>query len=329
MNTEYSFLFFATITTFASIPMSPLSAIYWLITSIRNWCYDEGIFKSTSFDIPIISVGNLAVGGTGKTPMVEFLVNELEDDYSIAVLSRGYGRKTKGFRWVNTSDSAKDSGDEPLQVKNKFTEINVAVCEDRVAGVRRILNEEPQTSLIILDDAFQHRAIKPQVQLLLSRYSKPYFMDYLMPSGRLRESRKGVKRADAVLFTKCPAEYKSYEFIKKPTFYSSISYATLDINEPVYGFSGLADNTLFARYLGKTYDVQGFSGFQDHHDFTQSDLDNLLQKSANAQLVCTEKDWVKIQSLQGSERVKHIPITIDVSGEVDFISWLKKRIHES
>jgi tetraacyldisaccharide 4'-kinase len=307
--------------------LSPLSALYWLITTVRNWCYDVGVFKSTSFDIPIISVGNLAVGGSGKTPMVEYLIRELKSEYKIATLSRGYGRKTKGFLWVEPNLSANLTGDEPLQIKTKFKDISVAVCEDRVAGVQRILAEKPEIDLILLDDAFQHRAIKPSTQLLLSTYARPFYTDYLMPSGRLRERRSGALRTDAIIFTKCPTDYEKRGWRDKPIFYSKIVYEKLPISGPIYGFSALANNSVFEQHLAENYDLKGFTGFADHHLFTQSDVDMLLKNAEGASLVCTEKDWVKTKDLKGAESIKHISISNILEGEQDFLDWLKSHIH--
>ena len=312
-----------------SILFLPIAAIYWLITSIRNWCYDIGVFKSTSFDVPIVSVGNLAVGGSGKTPMVEHLIRELKGEYNIATLSRGYGRKTKGFLWVEPHLSPSETGDEPLQIKKKFNDIAVAVCEDRVAGVKQILNEKPETNLILLDDAFQHRAIKPSIQILLSTYDSPYFQDYLMPVGRLRESRKGANRADATIYTKCPENYKLIQYGKEPIFHSTIKYSNTDFEGPIFGFSGLARNETFAKHLASRYDLKGFKGYRDHHTFTQKELDELKTQAKDATLVCTEKDWMKIKQLNGSEQVKHISITTTIEGKTDFLTWLKEKINES
>lgn len=325
--TQGIFLFFAPIKNLFAILLLPLSAFYGLLTSVRNWCYDLGIFNTTSFDIPIISVGNLAVGGSGKTPMVEYFIKELKGNYKIAILSRGHGRKTKGFLWVESNLPAYLTGDEPLQIKTKFTDILVAVCEDRVAGVQRILTEKPQTNLIILDDAFQHRAIKPSTQLLLSTYARPFYTDYLMPSGRLRERRSGAKRTDAIIFTKCPADYEKRVWRNKPIFYSKIVYEKLPISGPIYGFSALANNSLFEQHLAENYDLKGFVGFADHHLFTQSDVDKLLKNAKGASLVCTEKDWVKTKDLKGTESIKHISISNILAGEQDFLDWLKSHIH--
>jgi len=271
-------------------------------------------------------VGNLAVGGSGKTPMVEYLIRELQDQYTIATLSRGYGRKTKGFRWVETNNSFTETGDEPLQIKTKFEHIEVAVSEDRVAGVKRILAERPEINLILLDDAFQHRAIKPSIQLLLSTYSKPFYKDWLMPSGRLRESKAGAKRADAIIFTKCPDSFRQLNWADKVIFHSKISYQKPEIEGPVYGFSGLAHNTPFEKHLAHSYDLMGFNGFSDHHRFTQKELGNLIKAAKGATLACTEKDWIKVKELAGSENVRHITIANKIEGKQDFLIWIKQQL---
>lgn len=317
------------IVTLKTILLAPLSGIYWLITSLRNWCYDLGLFQSTSFDIPIISVGNLAVGGSGKTPMVEYLIKVFSDEYSIAVLSRGYGRKTKGFLWVEEHLNPSKTGDEPLQVKTKFPKIYFAVCEDRVAGVKRILKEKPETSLILLDDAFQHRAIQPKIQLLLSEYYKPFYSDWLMPRGRLRESRNGAKRADAIIFTKCTENVEQKEWNSKPVFYSRIAYEKTKLASPIFGFSGLANNKHFSNHLSNNYDLQDFKGFKDHYGYRQQDLDSLIKEANGAQLVCTEKDWIKVRKLAGGSQIKHIPIVNRFENENEILNWLKARLNES
>lgn len=300
-----------------------------MITSIRNWCYDLGILKSTAFDIPIISVGNLAVGGSGKTPMVEYLIRELKQDYKIATLSRGYGRDTKGFLWVENYLLPSQTGDEPLQIKRKFNNIAVAVCEDRVAGVNQILKDKPETNLILLDDAFQHRAIKPSVQLLLSTCAKPFYRDWLMPSGRLRESRSGAKRADAIIYTKCEGKLLPSTWQDKKTFYSEISYPSSGVEGPVFGFSALADNSVFQSYLESTSDLVGFRNFADHHSFTKADIESLKAVSKDATLVCTEKDSVKLASLDTNLKFRYISIETTISEVQKFNTWLKTKLNES
>lgn len=301
--------------------------LYWAGTTVRNIFYDLGVLKSISFKVPILSVGNLAVGGSGKTPLVEFLIRELKNEYHIAILSRGYGRKTRGFLWVETNISPEKTGDEPLQIKTKFNDVAVAVCEDRVAGAKRILAEKPEINLVILDDAFQHRAIKPSLQLLLSVYSKPFFYDLLLPAGRLRERRNGAQRADAIIFTKCTDQYTPLTWENKTIFYSKIVYQNPILDALIYGFSGLADNSPFKNHLAKTYNLVGFKAYSDHFSFKQKDLDDLITIAGSATLVCTEKDWIKIKHLNGQEKVKYITICHTIEGTSDFIPWVKKHLH--
>ena len=179
-----------------------LSLQFYLITFLRNKFYDFGLLKSFSFEIPVISVGNLAVGGTGKTPMVEFLIKKFSPKYKIAVLSRGYKRKTKGFIIASEKDDASTIGDEPFQYYSKFKNIKVAVDKKRIRGIKKLISIG--INMIILDDAFQHRKVIPTYSILLSDYSNLYFNDYLLPRGNLRESKSGYKRADTIIITKCP-----------------------------------------------------------------------------------------------------------------------------
>ena len=176
---------------------------YWLTLAIRNKLYDKGVLKSESFDIPVISVGNISVGGTGKTPHTEMLVSLLSGKYRIAVISRGYKRKSKGYHEVKATDDFSLCGDEPLQIKRKFPQIIVAVCKDRALAIRKV-TEEYGVNLIILDDAFQYRKIKPSCNILLVNYNRTIAGDNLLPIGRLRDLASQVKRADAVIITKCP-----------------------------------------------------------------------------------------------------------------------------
>ena len=179
----------------------PFSILYGLGVILRNLAYDFGIFRSQQFQLPVISIGNLSVGGSGKSPMAEYLVRLLKDKYKIATLSRGYGRKTKGFLLVNAVADSSETGDEPLQFKRKFRDLTVAVCEDRASGISKL---ERDHELIILDDAFQHRAVKPGLSILLFEYSSLFKHQWLLPTGDLREPLWAVKRADAVVITKCP-----------------------------------------------------------------------------------------------------------------------------
>ncbi|HTI08062.1 MAG TPA: tetraacyldisaccharide 4'-kinase [Puia sp.] len=216
------------------ILLFPLSLVYGLIIRIRNWCYDRKIFSSTSFNLPVICVGNLAVGGTGKSPMVELLIRTLKDRYAIAVLSRGYKRKTRGYALAGPSSTALDIGDEPMQFHSKFPELTIAVGEERMVAIPQLLHDRPGTRAIILDDAFQHRAVKAGLNILLTDYSNLFTRDWWLPSGDLRDSPSGYKRADVVIVTKCPEDLAETErrsiiheidpLPHQQVFFSSIQY---------------------------------------------------------------------------------------------------------
>jgi len=182
----------------------PLSLLYGTIMLCRNKLYDVGFFSSSAFNIPIISVGNLSMGGTGKTPHIEYLIRLLKPEFYIATLSRGYGRKTKDFLLADTQSTVNDIGDEPLQFKNKFPKMPVAVDEKRLRGVKRILELFPSIQSILLDDAFQHRPVKSGLSIVLTDFNKLYIDDHVVPSGTLREFPMGIKRADIIIITKCP-----------------------------------------------------------------------------------------------------------------------------
>lgn len=184
---------------------APLTILYGFGAWFRNYLYDKGCYDTTSFQIPIISVGNLSVGGTGKTPHVDFLASVLKPAHP-AILSRGYGRKTKGFRMVQPTDGSKEAGDEAAMMIRKHPGMAVAVGENRMLAVPDLLLARPDTRVIILDDAYQHRSIKPSLNILLTTYDKPFTRDRVLPLGRLRESRSEYKRADIIIVTKCPEE---------------------------------------------------------------------------------------------------------------------------
>ena len=208
----------------------PFSIVYDGVTRLRNYAYDNQWLDSTQYEIPVISVGNLSVGGTGKSPMIEYLVSFLREEYTIAVLSRGYKRKTKGFLEVQTASTAAEVGDEPLQIKKKFPSITVAVCADRRTGIDKLKNK---AELILLDDAFQHRKVRPALQIVLTAFDDLFLDDLLLPAGNLRESSKGKQRADIIIVTKCPInlpyatqneiQYRIGLHTQQRLFFSSIS----------------------------------------------------------------------------------------------------------
>ena len=216
------------------ILLFPISLVYALIVRMRNWCYDRNIFSTTSFNLPIICVGNLAVGGTGKSPMVELLIRTLKDRFEIAVLSRGYKRKTRGYALANASSTALDIGDEPMQFHSKFPDLTVAVGEERIVAIPQLLHDRPDTQAILLDDAFQHRSVKAGLNILLTDYSNLFTRDWWLPSGDLRDAPGSYRRADLIIVTKCPEDLSESErrsiihevdpLKHQQVFFSSIQY---------------------------------------------------------------------------------------------------------
>ena len=184
----------------------PFAVPYDGVTRVRNYLFDKQIFESRSYDFPVIGIGNLSVGGTGKTPMTEYVLNLLRNKHTLATLSRGYGRTTSGYRDVTSDSKAVEVGDEPLQFAMKFPEVHVAVCERRVAGIDKLRLKKPEPEVVILDDVFQHRKVKPGFLIMLTAFNDLFYEDLVLPAGNLRESRSGAERAHAIIVTKCPAD---------------------------------------------------------------------------------------------------------------------------
>jgi tetraacyldisaccharide 4'-kinase len=314
---------------------APFSLIFWGITEIRNFLYDRQILKSFKSPIPTLIVGNLSVGGTGKTPMVEFLIKNLRDEVRLASLSRGYGRKTKGFIQAKGESKPYEIGDEPLQIYRKFgAEIPVFVGEDRVTALGKIAQLIPKTDLAILDDAFQHRKLSGDFYCLLTPFGSLFTNDFLLPMGRLRESRNGAKRADFIVVTKCPEklpnaqkqiirhELNPYIKPETPIFFSEIGYGNpypLDhlepMREPVILISGLANDLPFISYCKSRYNLLVVFSFPDHHQYQTSDLNKIHElgdkhKSESPVLLTTEKDAVKLKSLSNQGFFGEIPIFV-------------------
>lgn len=295
----------------------PFSLIYHVIIWVRNLLYDFQIFKSKSFDIPTIVIGNLAIGGTGKSPMTEYLIRLLKDEYKIATLSRGYGRKTKGFRLVELSSQAIEVGDEPLQFKKKFPEITVAVNEDRCAGIEKL---QEYHDVIILDDAFQHRKLKPGYSILLFDFQSLYQPIILLPTGNFRDIFSSTKRADLIIITKCPeiiSENKKAHIehlIRKhntaPIFYTRIGYdKPLNILGKTYAEEltdkyivlccGIANPTPLVDYLETKGNKVQLVQFPDHHNYTADDYEKIKAifnqiEFPNKLIITTEKDLQRI-----------------------------------
>ena len=276
----------------------PFAIIYWLVTSVRNYLYDCGFLKSYAFDIPIIAVGNLSVGGTGKTPMIEYLIRLLSENYSVATLSRGYKRQSTGFVLADANTDAKTLGDEPFQMHQKFPEVQVAVDADRTNGIEQLLAQSKKPEVILLDDAFQHRKVKAGFYILLTSYNELYCDDFQLPTGNLRESRRGAKRANVIVVTKCPSDLSNESRIEianklaiesnQQLFFTTIAYddfvysengkrSVLEIeNVDKLLLAGIAKPQSFFRHLHNRNEV--CSTFPDHHDFTENDILDIINK---------------------------------------------------
>jgi tetraacyldisaccharide 4'-kinase len=297
----------------------PLAIVYNFVTRIRNLFFDKGIFRQTTFKIPVVVVGNLSVGGTGKTPQVEYLIRFLKNNYKTAILSRGYRRKTTGFLLLNESHSILDVGDEPLQYFKKFKNIHVAVDADRVAGIAHLISQK-KPDVILLDDAFQHRKVKGSYYILLTKFNDLFIDDFLLPSGNLRERRQGAYRADVILVTKCPVNVSKNEQdaikqklskFNKKVFFTCISYAdtvlgTLETptsklkDFEVLLITGIANTDSLTDYL-KSLNVKfQHLKYADHHHFSDNEITDIEKKFGAIQspkmILTTEKDFVRLES---------------------------------
>lgn len=325
----------------------PASLIYGFVVFVRNLMFDYKILKSTEFDIPIVSIGNITVGGTGKTPHTEYLIRLLKGEFKIATLSRGYKRKTSGYILADDRTTASDIGDEPMQLKSKFDDIQVAVAEKRVVGIERLLAlpKEEKPDAILLDDAFQHRYVKPGINILLIDYSRPISEDYLMPLGRLRESDSNIKRSNIIIITKCPAQIKPIErrIIAKQIdlrpyqalFFTAIDYGQLT---PAFGkfinyssfyieksfsillVTGIANPFLLKKHLDQFAKNVEEVHYPDHHTFSKGDIKNIAQKfeemnGSKKIIVTTEKDVMRLREMSNIDdelkrRIFYIPLKI-------------------
>lgn len=307
----------------------PISKVYGLVVAVRNRLFDIGMLKQTRFDIPVISVGNLAMGGTGKTPHVEYILEALRDDYHIGILSRGYKRRTKGFVLATRHTRPEDVGDEPYQIYQKYGDlVTVAVCESRVEGIKEMRAINPNLSLILLDDAFQHRYVKPTVSIVLSEFSRPVFYDNLLPYGRLREPMSALNRCDVVVVTKCPDDIKPMDFRIFREHLNLFPYQKLYFSTYTYGhlvsvfpehvtyipyldwltpedsiliLTGVGNPRPFVIHLRKFKARVKVKRFGDHHNFTPSDMEEIVKKFSEMAgkrkfIITTEKDAVRLSN---------------------------------
>lgn len=306
----------------------PFAILYGFITSFRNFLFDKGVLKSYSFDLPIIAVGNLSVGGTGKTPQIEYLIRLLSGKYKVATLSRGYKRKSEGFVLADESANATTLGDEPFQFYQKFPEVQVAVDANRKNGIEQLLNQNTKPEIILLDDAFQHRKVKAGFYVLLTAYNDLYADDYILPTGNLRESRSGAKRADVIIVTKCPSNLSLDEqnSIKRKLrlaqnqelYFTYIDYETAIFSEEKQLqvsdikvsdkllLAGIAKPEPFFKYLKKENDE--VLTFPDHHHFSEKDITDIKNKAQNKIIITTEKDYVRLKGQLPKEQLFYLPI---------------------
>ncbi|MBN1339633.1 MAG: tetraacyldisaccharide 4'-kinase [Bacteroidales bacterium] len=326
------------------ILLAPLAVLYGTGAWLRNVLFDSGVLPQKTFGLPVISVGNLNMGGTGKTPHVNYIVRLLKDEKKTAVVSRGYKRKSRGFVLASENSTVVDIGDEPLQYKKRFPGISVAVCEKRAEGIAALLVERPETEAVILDDAYQHRHVKPGLSVLLTCYNDLYVNDCLIPAGRLREFRCGAKRADIIVVTKAPLELTDEERVKiagqirprrrQSLFFSSFEYRGL---EPVPGsgfqpagthydsilmVTGIAHPQPMKKHLESHCNHLIHIPFRDHHRFTPDDLNRIeagflaLPAGQNA-VITTEKDAMRFMAPELSDLIRRLPLAY-VPVEVKF-----------
>jgi len=314
--------------------LAPFSWIYGSGVVMRNWLFDRQIKKSVEFELPVISVGNLSTGGTGKTPHVEYLIRLLRNQYQLGVLSRGYKRKTEGYYLSSDTSTVDEVGDEPLQIKKKFPDVMVAVCEERVIGIPIMLLENPALQVVILDDAFQHRQVKAGLSILLTDYSKLFTKDQLLPAGNLREPSSGAQRADVIIVTKCSPKISADEEKRisrevrmnegQPVLFSSMAY-----DEPYHAFdatrklslnssttallvTAIVSGRILLNELKKSGAIVTHLEFRDHHRFSLKEIRGMITKvkeisKDNPIIITTEKDMTRLipyHDLFASEQVE-------------------------
>ncbi len=312
----------------------PISFLYGIIIWTRNWLYDKNIIKSAQFNFPIICVGNLAVGGTGKTPMTEYLVSFLSVEFKTATLSRGYKRKTKGFAIANETTTAIHIGDEPMQFHKKFPDLTVAVGEERLVAIPQLLHARPDTEVIILDDAFQHRQVRAGYNIVLTDYRNLYTRDLLLPSGDLRDVKSSIKRADTIIVTKCKTDLSEEEKMQVSREINPKAHQRLYFTEVVYDkpyqlftretreilpstdillLTGIANPKPLKEFLTSHVHAYDMIRYPDHHIFSSDDLKDIVKQferieSADKIILTTEKDGVRLEKF--STELSRFPIYV-------------------
>ncbi len=303
--------------------LMPVALLYGAGVSLRDFLYRRGVLKPSVFNLPILSVGNLSVGGTGKTPHVEYLIRLLKDYLEVATLSRGYGRKSEGYQQVLPGQRADQTGDEPLLYKRKYPQVSVAVSESRALAIPRMIMEQPELQVILLDDAFQHRAVTPGLSILLTEYGAPFTRDFLLPAGRLREWRQGYRRADIIIVTKCPEkltpeERQAMTVEINPLPHQKLFFSTYRHGNPYFFFQseyqtqlqpdwqvllvcGLARTNFLVEYLENKVDTVSLLGYEDHHYYGPEDMEQIKTyfdrlDSKQKLILTTEKDAVRLEA---------------------------------
>ena len=330
------------------ILLLPFSLLYAVVIMVRNWCFDRKILPSTSFNLPIVCIGNLAVGGTGKSPMVEFLIKKLRDHFSIAVLSRGYKRKTKGYALATDTSTALEIGDEPMQFHSKFPELTVAVGEERIVAIPQLLHDRPETKAIILDDAFQHRTVNAGLNILLTDYNNLFTRDWFLPTGDLRDQKKSYRRAEVIVVTKCENDLSLKEkndLIQeiRPTdnqqiFFSAIQYGEayhiteksmlkIEYSVEILLVTGIANPEPLKRFLDGICKAYYELIYSDHYIFSIDDLKYILKRFDSIQtekkiILTTEKDAVRLMKFR--QELKQLPFYV-IPIEPKFLFGEEKR----
>lgn len=314
----------------------PFSVLYGCMMSVRNFLYNINSLKSKSFPVPIICVGNLNTGGTGKSPMIELLMKTLKDKHQLATLSRGYKRITDGFLEVQPHHTSSEVGDEPLQFKINFPEITVAVDANRQRGISELLKKHPQLDLILLDDAFQHRKVKPSLSILLTTYDDLYTKDFVLPAGNLREFPAGARRAQLIIVTKCPATLSAEEQTKirqqlQPKPHQHLLFSTIFYSDFVKSetervelasfddfslVTGIANPKPLVSHLKSLHKNFEHIQYPDHHEFSESELEKLRKKS---KLLTTQKDFMRLKSKLKTDQVFYIPIETQILNQPGFL----------
>ena len=340
---------------FLRLFLLPIALFYSLVVFFRNMLFDYGIFSSKEYSVPIISVGNLCAGGSGKSPMIEYILRLINNSYKVAVLSRGYGRDSRGFHWVTKKSSVKDVGDEPLQIANKFPEIKVAVSENRNKGIHEIIQK--QCDLILLDDAYQHRWVTPGLNILLTSYDNLFVNDKLLPYGSLRESKKNFRRADIIVVTKTPYpllsldEYSLKEKIS-PNFNQKLCYSYLEYQQPVSLYTknsvsiegkevilmtAIASADLLKEYVDSKANVIEHFEFKDHYNFQKKDIKKIIESynkidSQEKLILTTEKDATRLALYENDFKgidIVYLPIEFKFQGKTNLNELILKYVEQN